>query len=134
MRNLVFAAACAALALPVAAPAAADPPAHAKAYGKRAKDAKRYDEARWDPVRHYRKGDYRARKLAANDRIYRGNDGRYYCKRDDGTAGLIIGGLAGGTLGNVIAPDGSKLVGSLIGGALGAYVGKSVDDDGMTCR
>ncbi|MHB9879617.1 glycine zipper 2TM domain-containing protein [Pacificimonas sp. ICDLI1SI03] len=132
MRTLIFAAACAALSLPVlSAPAAADPPSWAPAHGKRAKDRAQ----RWDPVDHYRKGDnYRARRLSADDRVYRGRDGRYYCERDDGTAGLIIGGLTGGTLGNVVAPDGSKLLGSIIGGAVGAYVGKSADDDGVTCR
>ncbi|EMD84072.1 hypothetical protein [Pacificimonas flava] len=132
MRTLILAAAAASLALPIAAPAAADPPPWAKAHGKRAKDHDR--DRDWDAARHYRKGDYRARRLDANDRVWRGSDGRYYCKRDDGTAGLIIGGLAGGTLGNVLAPDGSKLLGSILGGAAGAYIGKSEDDDGVTCR
>ena len=144
MRNLILAAAAACLAVPtVSAPAAADPPSWAPAHGKRAKDAQRhydrhderayYRDGRWDPVRAYQPRN-RAYQLSANDRVYRGNDGRYYCKRDDGTAGLIIGGLVGGTAGNAIAPDGSKLLGSILGGALGAYVGKSVDDDGVTCR
>ncbi|MCE3520049.1 hypothetical protein LXJ58_35430, partial [Escherichia coli] len=52
--------------------------------------------------RYYRDGRYyQPRRLTRNDRIYRGNDGRYYCRRSDGTTGLIIGGLAGGALGNV---------------------------------
>ena len=39
-----------------------------------------------------------------NDRVYRGNDGRYYCRRSDGTTGLLIGAGVGGLLGNTIAP------------------------------
>lgn len=125
------------------APVLADPPSHAPAHGKRAKDAARAeggrdrDRQRWDaryPERSYVSGrSYEPRRLSASDAIYRGNDGRYYCRRSDGTTGLIIGALAGGTLGNVIAPGGSKTVGSLIGGGLGAILGKELDD-GVTCR
>jgi hypothetical protein len=42
-----------------------------------------------------RQGRYvQPRAVRANDRVWRGNDGRYYCKRDNGTTGLIIGGAA----------------------------------------
>src|SRR6478735_4552202 len=64
----------------------------------------RYDYNRYEPGqrayyadRYYRDGRYyRARALGRNDRIYRGSDNRYYCRRNDGTTGLIVGGLAGG--------------------------------------
>lgn len=123
----------AALALTVlAAPALADPPRHAPAHGKRAKDAARWD-ARY-PERYYvADSRYKPRRLSSNDYIYRGSDNRYYCRRSDGTTGLVVGALAGGTLGNVIAPNGSKTVGSLIGGSLGAILGKELDD-GIECR
>ena len=42
---------------------------------------------------------YRERRLSRNDRVYVGQDGRYYCRRNDGTTGLIVGGIAGGALG-----------------------------------
>jgi hypothetical protein len=116
----------------IATPALADPPSHAPAHGKRAKDARQWD-ARY-PERYYvadRK--YEPRRMSHNEAIYRGNDGRYYCRRSDGTTGLIVGALAGGTLGNVIAPGESKLIGSLIGGSLGAILGKELDD-GVECR
>ena len=60
----------------------------------------------WDASQYYRRDDrrYGPRRLGRNDRIYRGSDNRYYCRRDDGTTGLIIGGVAGGVLGNIIAP------------------------------
>jgi hypothetical protein len=87
----------------------------------------------WDPARHYRR-DVRARRLGRHDRIYRGSDNRYYCKRDDGTTGLIVGGIAGGVLGHVIAPRGSKTLGTIIGAGGGALLGRAVDDGDIVCR
>ena len=72
--------------------------------------------------------------MSRNDRIYRGSDNRYYCKRDDGTTGLIIGGMAGGVLGNIIAPGGWKTVGAIIGAGSGALIGRAIDDGDMVCR
>ena len=90
----------------------------------------------WDPKAHYRHDDrrYRARRLGRNDRIYRGSDNRYYCSRDDGTTGLIIGGISGGVLGNIIAPGGSKTLGTIIGAGAGALIGKKIDDGDIVCR
>ena len=83
---------------------------------------------------YYRGGNYEPRRLTSNDRIYRGQDNRYYCRRNDGTTGLIIGAIGGGVLGNVIAPGGSKTLGSLIGGGLGAVLGNSIGQGNVTCR
>lgn len=84
---------------------------------------------------YYRDGSYyRPRYVAVNERIYRGQDNRYYCRRSDGTTGLIIGGLGGGTLGAALAPGGSETLGALLGGALGAVVGSSIDRNQVTCR
>ncbi|MEN2787150.1 hypothetical protein ACFOKI_04455 [Sphingomonas qilianensis] len=102
-------------------------------------DYSRYDYNNPDPAyggydagRYYREDNrrYRERQLSANDRVYRGNDGRYYCRRDDGTTGLIVGGLAGGALGAVIAPGGSGLLGAVIGAAGGALAGQAIDKSG----
>lgn len=84
--------------------------------------------------RNYRRGNYRPRPLRDNDNIYRGRDGRYYCKRDDGTAGLVVGGIAGGILGNIIAPGGSKTLGTIIGGAAGALGGREIDRNDARCE
>ena len=79
---------------------------------------------------YYRDGRYyQERRLTSNDRIYRGRDGRYYCRRNDGTTGLVVGGVAGGALGAAIAPGGSGLLGALIGGVGGALAGKAIDKD-----
>ncbi len=83
---------------------------------------------------YYRAGNYRPYRLSSNDRVYRGRDNRYYCRRNDGTTGLIVGALGGGVLGNVIAPGGSKTLGSLLGGGLGAVLGSSIDRNNVTCR
>ncbi len=69
-----------------------------------------------------------------NDRIYRGSDNRYYCRRDDGTTGLIIGGVSGAVLGNIIAPGGSKVLGTIIGGGAGALIGRAIDDGDVVCK
>jgi hypothetical protein len=89
----------------------------------------------WDASRYYRRDDRRRpQRLGRNDRIYRGTDNRYNCRRDDGTTGLIVGGISGGVLGNIIAPGGSKTIGTIIGAAAGAAIGKAVDDGDIVCR
>lgn len=101
-----------------------------------------YDYNRPDPAyngyyaeRYYRDSpQYRERRLSRNDRLYRGQDGRYYCRRSDGTTGLIVGGLAGGVLGNVIAPGGSEVLGTILGAAAGAAVGREVERGNARCR
>ena len=78
---------------------------------------------------------YRERDLSDNDRVYRGRDGRYYCRRSDGTTGLIVGGVAGGVLGNIIAPGGSKTLGTVLGAIGGAAIGTAADSGGkVRCR
>jgi hypothetical protein len=89
----------------------------------------------WDAARYYRNDNgYRARRLSRNDYIYRGSDNRYYCRRDDGTTGLIIGGIAGGVLGHIIAPGGAKTLGTIIGAGGGALLGRAIDDGDVVCR
>ncbi len=104
-------------------------------------DWRRYDHNHPDPRygdyradRYYRQGNQPARRLAANDRIYRGADNRYYCRRNDGTTGLIVGALGGGVLGNVIAPGGSKTLGTILGGGAGGLLGRSIDRKNVSCR
>ena len=103
---------------------------------------RRYDYNRYEPGYaayyaddYYRDGRYyRERRLARGDRIYRGRDGRYYCRRDDGTTGLIIGAGVGALLGNAIDDGRSSLLGTLIGGAAGAAIGREIDRGSVRCR
>jgi hypothetical protein len=84
----------------------------------------------YDASRYYRDDPrYQERRLSAQDEVYRGSDGRYYCKRNDGTTGLIVGAAGGGVLGNVIDGGHNRVAGTLIGGALGALLGKSIDQN-----
>lgn len=89
----------------------------------------------WHAEYFYRPGGYyRPFTLGPNDYVWRGYDNRYYCRRSDGTTGLIIGGLTGGVLGNALAPGGSRTLGAIIGGSLGAVIGQSVDRGRIVCR
>lgn len=88
----------------------------------------------YDPSRDYRAGNYQERVLSSNDRVYAGTDGRYYCKRSDGTTGLIIGAAGGGILGNVIDGGRSRTVGTLLGAAVGGLAGRSIDQSQIRCR
>ena len=101
-----------------------------------------YDYDKPDPAygaywadRYYRTGPrWHEYRLSDTDRVYRGHDGRYYCRRSDGTTGLIVGGIAGGALGSLIAPGGSKTLGTLLGAAGGAAAGAAIDQKNVRCR
>lgn len=100
-----------------------------------------YDYNRYEPGQsayyadnYYRSGNYyQERRLGANDRIYRGQNNQYYCRRPDGTTGLIIGGIGGGVLGNIIAPGGSNTLGTIIGAVAGGVAGRAIDRNNVRC-
>lgn len=100
-----------------------------------------YDYNRYEPGyrtyyadRYYRSGYYYPnRRLTRRDRIYYGNDGRYYCRRSDGTTGLIVGGAIGALIGNQLDRGGSRVAGTLIGGATGALLGNAIDRGQLVC-
>jgi hypothetical protein len=94
------------------------------------------DEGDYDAARYYREGPrYQERALTADERVYRGRDGKYYCKRSDGTTGLIVGAVAGGVLGNVIDGGHSRSAGTILGAIVGAAAGASIDRNSqMRCR
>lgn len=124
MRKVLSAALAGMLLLPPAT-AFADPPAWAPAHGRRYKDEIRYD----------RQGRYvEPRRLSSNDRIWRGRDGRYYCKRNNGTTGLIIGAAVGGLLGNQIVGGRDRTIGTIIGAAGGGLLGRAIDRGDLKCR
>jgi hypothetical protein len=90
----------------------------------------------YDAARYYRDDSrYPERRLGASDEVYRGSDGRYYCKRGDGSVGLVIGGAGGAILGNIIDGGRHRTAGTLIGGALGALAGAAVaQNQDLRCR
>jgi len=100
-----------------------------------------YDYNRYEPGynryyadRYYRDGSYYAdRRLSRYDRVYRGQNGRYYCRRNDGTTGLIIGAGLGALLGNQVNIGGSQTLSTIIGGAAGAAIGREIARGGLRC-
>ena len=88
---------------------------------------------RYRPDRYYTSG-YEPIRVTRNTRIYRGYDDRYYCRRSDGTTGLIVGAALGGLLGNQLDRGGSSLLTTLIGGGAGALLGREIDRGGVSCR
>jgi hypothetical protein len=101
-----------------------------------------YDYNRPDPryrgyyaERYYRGGNgYAPVRVTRQTRVYRGNDNRYYCRRSDGTTGLIVGAALGGVIGNQLDRGGSNLLGTLLGAGAGGLLGREVDRGGVSCR
>ncbi|MEJ7934779.1 glycine zipper 2TM domain-containing protein [Sphingobium sp. AN558] len=66
---------------------------------------------------------------------WRGNDGRTYCRRSNGTTGLIIGGVGGALAGRAIDTRGDRATGTILGAAGGALLGREIDRGGSRrCR
>ena len=59
-------------------------------------------------------------------RYWRGEDGRYYCKRGNGTTGLLVGGAAGALVGRAVDTHGSRATGTIVGAAAGALIGREI--------
>jgi len=87
---------------------------------------------------YYRDGRYyRETRLSYNDRVYTGRDGRYYCRRNDGTTGLIVGAGAGALIGHAIDDGRSSTLGTILGAVAGGAIGRQVDRDSsrdLRCR
>ena len=118
MKKTLLAIAAAGLALPVAAPALADPPHWAPAHGKRAKQHRQQQ-------RYYTSDN--------GLQYWQGDDGRYYCRRSNGTTGLIVGAAAGALAGRAIDTRGERATGTILGAAAGALLGREVQKS-MSCR
>jgi len=86
---------------------------------------------------HYRARDsrvYYGEPVHRNTRVWRGNDGRYYCRKQNGTTGLIIGGAVGALLGREIDGGYDRTLGTILGAAGGALLGREIDRGGSRCR
>lgn len=137
--------------LTLATPAAAVPVVHSNswvapaAYGDLTVgyDDDDDDRRRWGRYDRRDRGDrydrrhardrYRGEPVYRNTRVWRGDNGRYYCRKSDGTTGMLIGGAAGALLGREIAGrNGDRTLGAILGAAGGALLGKSIDS-GTRC-
>ena len=80
-------------------------------------------------------GRYREpRRLHRGDRMWQGRDGRYYCKRDNGTTGLIIGAAGGALVGRAADTHGERTTGTILGAVVGGLLGREVDRGNARCR
>lgn len=123
MKKKILAAALVAMSIS-ASPALADPPPWAPAHGHRAKQAIYDRDGRY----------YEPRRLSRSDRIWRGGDGQYHCRRDNGTTGLIIGGAVGALLGRELDGGRDRTLGTILGAAGGGLLGRAIDRGELKCR
>lgn len=141
-------------ALALAAPVSAAPQSHASTgvhaashssvayeYGRdrdrRWRQGRGYD--RYDRYDNRRDGRYRNSRyeqpVNRNTRVWRGNDGQYYCRKDDGTTGLLIGAGVGALIGHEVAGrNGDRTLGAILGAAGGALLGRTIDRSSTRCR
>lgn len=115
MRNALMAIAAATLIIPAAPSLASDRDRRGSIYDSQG----RYKEPR---------------RIGANDRVWRGDDGRYYCRRSNGTTGLIIGAAGGALVGRAIDTRGERATGTILGAAAGALLGREIDRSQARCR
>jgi hypothetical protein len=67
-------------------------------------------------------------------RTWRGSDGRTYCRKANGTTGLIVGGAAGALLGREVDGGRSHTTGTVLGAAVGALLGRHVQRNVISKR
>lgn len=85
------------------------------------------------PAAEARAYDYKAGYSADQQRRrstykeWRGRDGRRYCRKPNGTTGLVVGGVAGALVGRSIDTSGDRTAGTLLGAAAGALAGREVE-------
>lgn len=121
-----------------------DPPSHARAYGRHDRDYRddrrydrydRRDDRRYDRRVYDDRGRYyEPRRLSHRDRVWRGRNGQYYCQRDNGTTGLVIGAGLGALAGRAVDTRGDRTVGTVLGAIAGGLLGREIDRGELRCR
>ncbi len=126
MKKTVLAVVIAVTAL-TSIPAFGDPPPWAPAHGRRAHE--RYESSD-------RGGDYQRDYNRTDNGIayWRGDDGRYHCRRSNGTTGLLVGAALGALLGRSVDRYGDRSTGTILGAAAGALLGREVERGQTRCR
>lgn len=106
-------------------------------YDDRRHDDRRYGDRRYDDNNrgYYRDQVNYGTPVYANTQVWQGRDGRNYCRRADGTTGLLIGAAVGGVVGHEVAGRrGDRTLGVILGAAGGALLGRAIDRGGARCR
>ena len=83
---------------------------------------------------YYSQQAYYGEPVYRDTRVWRGDDGRTYCRKKDGTTGLIIGGAAGALIGREVDGGRDRTLGTILGAAAGALLGREIDGHGTRCR
>jgi len=78
------------------------------------------------PVSAHNTGYAHSHRSENGVNYWQGQDGRYYCKRSNGTVGLLVGGAAGALVGRAIDTRGERATGTIIGAAAGALLGRHI--------
>jgi outer membrane lipoprotein SlyB len=73
------------------------------------------------------RGRYIQPRAVSRNQVWRGNDGRYYCRRQNGTVGLVLGAAGGALVGRAIDTHGDRAVGTIVGAAAGALLGREAE-------
>lgn len=122
MRTMMFALGAITMAIPTSMVV---PVAAAKAGVANTKDAAAFDQRR-NRKRHH---EYRE---------WRGRDGKRYCRRSDGTTGLVVGAVGGALVGRTIDTRGDRtggtVLGAIAGGLAGREIERSSDNNRRRCR
>ncbi len=96
---------------------------------------KKWKHRHYDDDYYYdRRGRYHGERVHRDTRIWRGRDGRYYCRKENGTTGLLIGAGVGALAGNELAGRGDRTLGAILGAAGGAILGRAIDRSNSRCR
>ncbi len=121
MKTFILASALAALVLP-ASPALAHPHGRGQDHWAHRDDYDRY-------------GRYnQPRTLAYGDPVWQDRNGRYRCRRNNGTTGLVVGAIGGALLGRTVDTRGDRALGTLLGAVGGGLFGREIDRSGSRCR
>lgn len=118
MRKLFLALGAFSLAVPVAAVVVPSGAAEAKAFDHSA-------SASFEQQRRGKRYKYRE---------WRGRDGRTYCRKSNGTTGLVVGAVGGALVGRTIDTRGDRSAGTLIGAVAGGLAGREIERSGSKRR
>ena len=67
-------------------------------------------------------------------KMWQDGQGRWRCKRSNGTTGLIVGAAGGALLGRAVDTRGERATGTILGAAAGALIGRQIDRSRVRCR
>ena len=66
------------------------------------------------------------KKKSYKYREWRGRDGRTYCRKSNGTTGLVVGAATGALLGRAVDTHGERGTGTILGAVAGAFAGREI--------